>query len=934
MDKTTAERIAKRFLGLPLGQRRQILEKMTETGQGFKLLPIVPSRHETEHVPLSYAQQRQWFLWQLEPESAAYNIPAALRLKGELEIEALRSSFEALSARHETLRTTIRQDGEQALQIIHPASAFPLEAELVAVAAGSDQEALLKEMVETETQRPFDLARGPLLRVKLLRLTEYDHVLILTLHHIVSDGWSMPIMVDELVQLYEGHSQGREVHLPELPIQYADYAIWQRSWMEAGEKERQLAYWKEQLGEEQPVLELPTDRPRPAIRSHAGAKLAIELNEALAKSLKQLAQQQGVTLFMLLLASFQTLLHRYSGQDDIRVGVPIANRNRAETEGLIGFFVNTQVLKAEFDLHTTFSDLLKQVQQTSLAAQAHQDLPFEQLVEALHPERSLSHNPLFQVMYNHQSQARGESRRLPGLTVEGLSWEQHTAQLDLTLDTFEHSEGIGASLNYATALFDKPTIERLAQHWLNLLEGIAKTPTQRIEELSLLSQEEHQQILYDWNRTEASYPSDQRIHQLIEAQAEKAPDAVAVIFDNQELGYRQLNQRANKLAHKLRELGVGPDVLVGIAVERSLEMVIGLLAILKAGGAYVPLDPEYPQERLAYMIEDSGIQLLLSQSHLQNQLPVPSHVQRLELDQGNDWLKGYSEANPANFTQPENLAYVIYTSGSTGRPKGAANSHAGLVNRLNWMQKAYELGAVDAVLQKTPFSFDVSVWEFFWPLITGARLAVAQPGDHRDPARLIETIHRHKVTTLHFVPSMLQAFMTNEQVESCTSIKRIVCSGEALPADLVQQTLARLPEVGLFNLYGPTEAAIDVTHWTCRPEDQSSVPIGQPIDNLKTHILTGSLSLVGQHVGGELYLGGVGLARGYHQRPALTAERFIPDPFDDRGQGGGRLYRTGDLARYRADGVIEYVGRIDHQVKIRGFRIELGEVEARLQEHE
>ncbi|TBV08079.1 amino acid adenylation domain-containing protein, partial [Stutzerimonas kirkiae] len=388
-----------------------------------------------------------------------------------------------------------------------------------------------------------------------------------------------------------------------------------------------------------------------------------------------------------------------------------------------------------------------------------------------------------------------------------------------------------------------------------------------------------------------------------------------------------------QLAYKLQALGVGPDVLVGIAMERSLEMVVGLLAILKAGGAYVPLDPEYPRERLAYMIEDSGIQLLLSQGHLQNQLPVPSHVQRLDLDQGNDW-QGYSEATPANFTQPENLAYVIYTSGSTGRPKGAANSHAGLVNRLNWMQKAYELGAVDTVLQKTPFSFDVSVWEFFWPLITGARLAVAQPGDHRDPARLIETIHRHKVTTLHFVPSMLQAFMTNEQVESCTSIKRIVCSGEALPADLVQQTLARLPEVGLFNLYGPTEAAIDVTHWTCRPEDQSSIPIGQPIDNLKTHILTGSLSPVGQHVGGELYLGGVGLARGYHQRPALTAERFIPDPFDNSEQGGGRLYRTGDLARYRADGVIEYAGRIDHQVKIRGFRIELGEIETRLQEHE
>ncbi|WP_437884672.1 condensation domain-containing protein, partial [Pseudomonas sp. LRF_L74] len=596
----------------------------------------------------------------LEPESTAYNMPTALRFKGPLDIDALRSSFESLIARHETLRTTFCQEDEQAVQVIHPAVPFELVVEGLQVSADIDLNHVLKTEVEAEVQRAFDLEQGPLLRVKLLRLSEEDHVLVLTLHHIVSDGWSMPIMIDELVQLYEGYRVGEVVSLPELSIQYADYAIWQRQWMEAGERERQLVYWKEQLGDEQPVLELPLDRPRPSVQSYAGANLEITLDEPLAHSLKQLAKEQGSTLFMLLLASFQTLLHRYSGQSDIRVGVPIANRNRVETERLIGFFVNTQVLKAEFDLNTTFSALLKQVQQAALDAQAHQDLPFEQLVEALQPERSLSHSPLFQVMYNHQSQVRGNSQALSGLTVESLFTEQSTAKFDLTLDTYEYANGIGASLCYATDLFDKASIERLSGHWINLLNGIVKAPQQWVSELPLLSEQEHQQIVCDWNRTRASYPNDQCIHQLIEAQADKTPNAIAVVFDNQELTYQQLNGKANQLAHKLREQGVGPDVLVGIAVERSLEMVVGLLGVLKAGGAYVPLDPEYPEDRLAYMMEDSGIALLLTQAHLQAQLPIPDHVHCLMLDEG---LKGYSDTNPINLTQPDNLAYVIYTSG-------------------------------------------------------------------------------------------------------------------------------------------------------------------------------------------------------------------------------------------------------------------------------
>ncbi|WP_313053322.1 non-ribosomal peptide synthetase [Pseudomonas lopnurensis] len=893
--------------------------------QGVNLYGVTPIfKRESEEQPrLSYAQQRQWFLWQLEPDSAAYHIPAALRLTGRLDLEALRRSFTTLVERHETLRTTFAEVDGQATQVIHPQMPLDLELEHL---DGSDEQTL-RARIEEEIRRPFDLCQGPLLRIRLLRLAEDEHVLVLVLHHIVSDGWSTPIMVDELIQLYAAYSEGREARLPALPIQYADYALWQRAWMEAGERERQLSYWQAQLEGEQPVLELPVDHPRPAVQSYAGASLEIQLGSELAESLKQLAQRQGVTLFMLLLASFQALLHRYSGQDDIRVGVPIANRTRVETEGLIGFFVNTQVLKAEFAPALTFEGLLQRIKRTALDAQAHQDLPFEQLVEALQPERSLSHSPLFQVLYNHQREVVGEARQLPGLQVEPLQWQGHTTQFDLMLSSFESQDGLSASLTYATDLFYPATIERLAGHWRNLLEAVCAQPELTVAELCLLDDWEHRQIVEDWNCTRAEFPLEMSVSALIEEQVRGNPDAVALVFGERNLTYAELNRRANRLAHYLRGVGVGPDVLVGIAMERSLELVVGLLAILKAGGAYVPLDPDYPQERLAYMLEDSGVRLLLTQQALQGRLPVPTEVQVLCLDAGEEWLEGYGEGDPQLETHPANLAYVIYTSGSTGRPKGAGNSQQALVNRLWWMQRVYQLQAGDCVLQKTPFSFDVSVWEFFWPLLTGARLAIAEPGVHRDPDLLIETIHRHGVTTLHFVPSMLQVFIANAHVQRCNSIRRIVCSGEALPAELAREVLGRLPTVDLFNLYGPTEAAIDVTHWTCTGVEGNSVPIGRPIDNLKMHILEGNLQPAVPGCNGELYLGGIGLARGYHARPALTAERFVPDPFDTR---GGRLYRTGDLARYREDGVIDYMGRLDHQVKIRGLRIELGEIEASL----
>ncbi|WP_421549518.1 amino acid adenylation domain-containing protein [Pseudomonas sp. QD4] len=930
MNAEKSLKLARRFIELPLEKRRLFLEGLRAEKIDFSLFPIPAGVLVEDRQALSYAQQRMWFLWQLDPQSGAYNLPGAVRLTGPLHELALEQAFASLVARHETLRTVFRPMADQRLEQVPLQQPLRVEHLDLTELSVDQREARVRQEAERQSLEPFDLEQGPLLRVRLLKLDHAEHVLLLTLHHIVSDGWSMNLLIDEFSRFYSAHVTGAEALLAPLPIQYSDYGLWQRRWLEAGEQERQLDYWREQLGDEHPVLELPTDRPRPALPSHRGTRHEFAMDDGLAQQLRNLARQQNVTLFMLLLGAFTLLLQRYSGQTDIRVGVPIANRNRSELEGLIGFFVNTQVLRTRIDPQATVAELLLAIRDTALGAQAHQDLPFEQLVEALRLERSMSHTPLFQVMYNHQPQVADVTtlQLESGLELGLIHWQSRTTQFDLTLDTYEKNGKLHAALTYATDLFDPATAERMAQHWQNLLHAMVADASQRIGDLALLDTYEQRQLINDWNATEVDYPLERPVHHLIEAQVARTPEAPALVFGREQLTYRQLNERANHLANRLIELGVGPGVLVGIAVERSLEMVIGLLAVLKAGGAYVPLDPEYPQERLAYMIEDSGIGLLLTQGHLLEQLPIPESLALLALDQLDPGAGVVS--NPQVAVHPESLAYVIYTSGSTGKPKGAGNRHLALTNRLCWMQQAYSLDARDTVLQKTPFSFDVSVWEFFWPLMTGARLAVAGPGDHRDPAKMVELIQGYQVSTLHFVPSMLQVFLLDPQVASCTSLRRIVCSGEALQVDTQQQVFAKLPGAGLFNLYGPTEAAIDVTHWTCREEGRDGVPIGQPIANLTTYILDGALEPVPVGVVGELYLGGAGLARGYHRRAGLTAERFLTSPFGD----GARLYRTGDLACYRADGVIEYRGRIDHQVKIRGLRIELGEIEARLMEQD
>ncbi|MFJ4157612.1 amino acid adenylation domain-containing protein, partial [Pseudomonas sp. NPDC089752] len=929
MNAEKSLQLARRFIELPLEKRRLFLDGLAREGIDFSQFPIPADVAAEDRLAPSYAQQRMWVLWQLDPQGGAYNLPGAVRLKGTLDTSALQQAFVTLLERHHSLACVfVPQADESLAQVMRPAQPQIQRLDLSALAEPA-REARIHAEVEAESLRPFDLQHGPLLRIRLLHLGEQEHVLLLTLHHIVSDGWSMNVLIEEFSRCYDAFAAGERPHLPALPIQYVDYALWQRRWLEAGELERQLAYWQATLGDQQPVLELPLDHARPATPSFRGNRLEFAIDSDLAEQLRSFARQHNLTLFMLLLAGFGLLLQRYTGQADLRIGSPVANRNRSEIEGLIGLFVNTQVLRLQPDAQGDVRGYLQAVRQTVLGAQAHQDLPFERLVDALKVERSLAHAPLFQVMYNHQPQVADLAavRLATGLELSVLQWRSRTTQFDLSLDTFEQGGVLQAAFTYACDLFDATTVQRMAEHWQALLRALVAQPQAALWQLPMLDPASLHTVLHTWNATTTDYPLQRAVHQLIEGQVQRTPQAPALVFGDRLLSYAELDAQANRLAHYLRAQGAGPDRLVGISVQRSVEMVVGLLAILKAGAAYVPLDPEYPEERLAYMIEDSGIELLLTQQALLDRLPVPAGVSCVALDRLRlDALPATALNLPVVSSQ---LAYVIYTSGSTGRPKGAGNSHAALSNRLCWMQQAYGLDGRDTVLQKTPFSFDVSVWEFFWPLMTGARLAVAAPGAHRDPAQLIATIQRHRVSTLHFVPSMLQAFIHEPGVEACASLRRIVCSGEALPVDAQQQVFGKLPQAGLFNLYGPTEAAIDVTHWTCVEEGRDSVPIGQPIANIRTYVLDAGLEPVAPGVAGELYLGGVGLARGYHRRPGLTAERFVADPF----ASGERLYRTGDRVRQRGNGVIEYLGRFDHQVKIRGLRIELGEIEARLAQH-
>jgi amino acid adenylation domain-containing protein len=902
------------------------------------LPPAVLRASREGDLPASYAQQRLWLVEQLEPGAAAYNIPSAARLRGRLDAEALCEALREIVRRHESLRTRFTSADGRPVQVIEPGVEFDVPVVDLTGMSEAEREERAKGLAREEARRPFDLTRAPLMRAALLRLSDEEHVLLLTLHHIVSDGWSTGVLVRELRALYEAFAAGQESPLEELPIQYADYAVWQRGWLEGGELDRQLSYWRGQLSGAPEVLEVAGDRARPSAPSYEGALESVSLSAELSSQLRELARREGVTLYMLLLAAWQTFLMRYTGQEDVVVGSPVAGRTRAETEGLIGFFVNTLVLRTDLSGDPTFRELLKRVREVCLGAYAHQEVPFEKVVEELAPERSLSRNPLFQIEFILQNAPR-EALELSGVSLSPFRTFGATAQFDLTLGMSDDGGEIGGTIGYSTDLYDAATIRQMLGHFRTLLGGIASDPRRRLSSLPLLEEAERQRLLVSWNDTARAYPRDSRAHELFEQQARRTPEAIAASDEDGEISYAELNARANRLARALVARGVGADSIVGLVSERGIGFLTAMLAVFKAGGAYLPLDPRYPAGRLLQVVGQSRTRLLLtsgeffeSMRELAGQLGEGERPEVFALESLVE-AERVEENLPAR-GRPGDLAYVIYTSGSTGVPKGAMVEHRGMVNHLCAKVNDLRMSEGDVVAQTASQCFDISVWQFLSPLLVGGRVHIFNDEVARDPRLLLAEVAARGVTILETVPSLLSVMTTGESGEGLGSLRWMIATGEALPPALCRQWLGRHPNVPLLNAYGPTECSDDVTHHVIRqtPEAEAMrVPIGRPVANTRLYVLDGRLSPAPAGVAGELYVGGDGVGRGYFGDPGRTAASFIPDPFAH--EPGARLYRTGDLARWLTDGELEFIGRIDYQVKVRGFRIELGEIEAVLGRH-
>ncbi|WP_163871123.1 non-ribosomal peptide synthetase, partial [Myxococcus eversor] len=888
--------------------------------------PIIPVPRDGL-VPLSFAQLRLWFIDQFQPGGAAYHMPTFVRLEGPLDAAALQRAFDELVRRHEALRTTFFQQDDQPYQRIAPHGELPLvrvDLSHLETSAARDE---VKRLLLEELARPFNLSTGPLIRAQLLELSAAEHVLALNMHHIVSDGWSMGVLVQEVAALYDAFAHGKPSPLPALGIQYADYSVWQRTWFQGEVIERQLTFWRNQLSGVAP-LELAIDKPRPPVMSSRGGNVGVFLPAATAEKLKALCQQEGATPFMALLAAWQVLLSRYSGQDDLTVGSPIAGRQRAELEGLIGFFVNTLVFRARIDGQTSFQHLLRQVKETALGAYAHQDVPFERLVEVLQPARDLSRSPLFQVLFSLQNTPASAIQKQE-LTLSPVDVDDVTSKFELNLNLVELPDGYAGSLGYNSDLFEHATAEQLALHFATLVEALVSRPQASIASVSLLTEQEQRQVLLDWNATDADFSTEPFVHRLVESQARHTPEALAVLSDDEWLSYGQLDARANQLARVLSSRGVRPGDFVALLAHRTAQLPVALLAILKAGAAYLPLSPDYPRERLAFMVRDSGARLVLSQETLVSLLPDGLDVMCLDSASHAEALSHASTEPLPSKPEPEAPAYVIYTSGSTGQPKGVLIPHRALANHMAWFLQVFPLTAQDKVLLKTPLAFDASVWECWAPLLAGAPLVLAPTDAHRDAAMLLDCVVRHGITVLQLVPSLLRFVLDEPALARATSLKWLFCGGEALSTGLASLARERIPEARLVNLYGPTEVTIDSTFTVVEANTSGvSIPIGRPVANTRAYVLDDALRPVPPGVPGELFLGGAQVALGYLGRPALTAERFIPDPF--AATPGARLYRTGDKARWLADGRLEYLGRTDFQVKLRGLRIELGEIEAAL----
>ncbi len=904
----------------------------SEGSAALRSQPVVP-RAGSGPWPLSFGQERIWFLHQFASGSPVYSVPIAMRIEGRLDLRALNSALSALMARHETLRTLcVSIDGVPA-QAIAPPIAVDLPCFDIEALPDEQKPAQLEKLIQDLIRKPFDLERDLPLKAYLVRTGDQDHTLVLNLHHISADGWSMGILNQELVALYQGFSHGAASELPPLPVQYPDFAEWQRQRFTREALASQLSYWRKQLAGAPPYLELPTDHPRPAIQTYNGARHFFQMPAALAAALKAFSARQGVSLFMTLLAGFEVLLHRYTAEEDIVVGTPIANRPRPEIEGLIGFFLNNLALRVDLSGDPSFRELLARVRRVALEAYGNYELPFEMLVEDLKPERDLTRSPIFQVMFTLQSSPTATTH-LRDLSLSSRELDTRTSKFEIFVVLQERGPELGGYVEYNTDLFELPTIQRMLSHFERVLDAAVRNSDEKISRLPLLGEEERRQLVVGWNDTQAAYPQ-QCIHQLFEAQAARTPNQTALTFGSRQLSYRELNQQANQLARKLKELGVGPGVLVGVCLDRSFEMVAATLGILKAGGAYVPLDPAYPANWLAFVLEDSETPVVLTQQKLLDHLPERPGTKVICLDR--DWpeIARQESSNLGSVGSIEDLAYVIYTSGSTGVPKGVLAPHRGAVNRFAWMWRQYPFAADEVCCQKTSLNFVDSVWEIFGPLLQGMRSVLINDETVRNPLELIQILARERVSRIVVVPSLLQLLLEAYagQPGGPHQPKFWISSGETLPADLCRKFHEVMPQSILLNLYGSSEVAADVT-WhqvDCSEPNSTAASIGLPISNTQVHILDSRLQLVPAGIMGEIYVGGDGLARGYYKRPDLTAERFLPNPFTEF--SGRCIYRTGDLARRGADGRIQYVGRSDYQVKIRGFRIEPGEIEATLKKH-
>ena len=891
--------------------------------------PALERVSRVESLPLSFAQQRLWFLDQLEPGSAFYNSPAAVRLVGQLDVAALELTLSEIVRRHEVLRTSFANVGGEPRQVVAAAERLELPVvDLRGCGTVAEREALAASLMQEEAQRPFDLSVGPLLRVKLLQLGETEQVVLLTMHHIVSDGWSMGVLIGEVAALYEAYREGRESPLPELAIQYGDFAVWQREWLQGEVLEQQLSYWRQQLAA-LPVLELPTDRARPAVQSYRGAHHSFRLAPELAAGLKELSQQEGVTLYMTLLAAFQVLLSRYSGQQDVVVGTPIAGRNRAETESLIGCFINSLVMRADLSGNPTSIELLNQVREVCLGAYAHQDVPFAKLVEELQPERDLSRAPLFQVMFALQNSPR-QSLEMSGLRLSRSETETHTARLDLLLSMVEGGDRLGGLIEYNTDLFDADTIRRMLSHYEMLLKEMVADPLRPVTSLPLMNTLERERILVEWNATEREYEREACLHELFATQAAQTPAAIAVSYEDEQLSYQELNERANQVGHYLQRLGVGPESLVAICMEGSLDMIVGLLGILKAGGAYVPVDPQCPVERQAWMLEDAGVDLVLTQSQLQAQLPAHG-IQTVALDSEREAIGQESKADPSSWTVGQDPAYVIYTSGSSGQPKGVMVCHRNLVNTITGSIGSFDIRSTDVMPVIASFSFDISLFELLTPLLAGATAIVFDKSDILNLPLLATKLEQ--VTLLHMVPSLMRqliqtVFEQGDQPNRYDRLRKIFVGGDVVGTDLLADMQKAFVSSEIRVLYGPTEAAIICTSYLVDPDHLSERRlIGTPLSNVRLRLYDRRRNLVPIGVAGEIFIGGDSVSLRYLNRDALTAEKFVTIEEE-------RFYRSGDLGRYLPDGNLEFLGRIDEQVKVRGYRIELGEIEFVISQHQ